>query len=71
MAGNVITVSKKITLNQELNKPLVYISEPTSDTIIDSSGELFVRGIATDEDGVTAVKYSLDGKEFVIRAPFE
>ena len=65
LAGNVITVSKKITLNQELNKPLVYISEPTSDTIIDSSGELFVRGIATDEDGVTAVKYSLDGKEFV------
>ena len=65
MAGNVISVSRKIALNQSLNKPTISIAEPTAETNVDSSDELFVRGLANDEDGISAVKYSLDGGEYV------
>ena len=65
LAGNVISVSRKIALNQGLNKPTISIAEPTAETNVDSSDELFVRGLANDEDGISAVKYSLDGGEYV------
>ena len=39
MAGNVISVSRKIALNQSLNKPTISIAEPTAETNVDSSDE--------------------------------
>ncbi len=63
LAGNVIDVSRTIALNQELDKPVVTISEPTPETNVDENGDVFVRGIAVDDDGVQSVRYSLDGGE--------
>ena len=63
LAGNVIDVSQMIELDQELDKPVVTISEPTAETNIDENGDVFVRGIATDDDGVQSVRYSLDDGE--------
>ena len=61
LVGNVIDVSQTIALNQELDKPVVTISEPTAATSIDADSGVFVRGIAVDDDGVQSVRYSLDG----------
>jgi hypothetical protein len=63
LAGNVIDVSQVIDLNQELDKPVVTISEPASETTVDENSDVIVRGIAVDDDGVKSVRYSLDGGE--------
>lgn len=61
-AGNVVQVKRTILLNQEADKPVVNIEYPDQDgTITGYAGSLYLRGIASDDDGVVAVTYSLDG----------
>ncbi len=70
-AGNVVTIEKTILLDQELDKPVVTIQSPAKDSVISGlSGSVFVRGIVTDDDGVSSVSYSLDG-EPAIEIPSE
>lgn len=64
-AGNVVTVSRNIMLNQSLDKPTVEIAYPTAETYIGTGDKCFVRGIAKDKEGIKAVKYKLDAGEWV------
>ncbi|MGP1458029.1 MAG: Ig-like domain-containing protein [Treponema sp.] len=64
-AGNAVTVSRVIPLNQEADKPTLAISDPNGDTVVGAEDTLFVRGIAHDDDGVASVKYRLDGGDWI------
>ena len=62
--GNKVTVSRDIPLNQEKDKPVVQILSPGNGTDVEGeTGNLFIRGFATDDDGVVSVTYKLDGGE--------
>ena len=64
--GNEVTVKRNIPLNQEADKPLVEIEYPAANSTVDGkAGTLFVRGIASDDDGVASVEYKLDNGEAV------
>ena len=65
VAGNVITVSQNIFIDESLDKPQVKIAFPTADSLVESGDSLFIRGIATDKDGIESVKYRLDGGEWI------
>mgnify|MGYP002855997907 CR=1 FL=1 len=79
IAGNVVVVKKLIPINQEDDKPLVSIQYPLEgDVLSGKANTLFVRGIASDDDAVASVEYSLDGgsalsldSEGVFNASFE
>ena len=66
-AGNVVDVTRNIPLNQENDKPLVAVSEPVNGQNFGDSDPLFVRGIATDPEGVKEVRIQLDSNEPVIQ----
>lgn len=59
-AGNVITVSQNIAIDESLDKPDVKIAFPTAESLVESGDVLYIRGIATDRDGIASVKYRLD-----------
>lgn len=65
IAGNITTVSRKVGLNQLLNKPFAEIVFPTADTSIKTEDKCYVRGIATDKEGIKAVKYRLDNNDWI------
>ncbi len=59
-------VVKKITipLDQEADKPVVTIEYPAADQVVEGdAGTVFLRGIASDDDGVASIEYKLDGGE--------
>ncbi|MGI5070940.1 Ig-like domain-containing protein [Treponema pectinovorum] len=63
-AGNEVTVKKVIPLNQDADKPTVSIEYPAEGgTVEGEAGNVFLRGIAFDDDAVASVEYSLDGGE--------
>lgn len=63
-AGNIVTKRRTIPLDQEADKPVVVIASPAKDSVVEgTAGTVFVRGIATDDDEVASVEYSLDGGE--------
>ena len=62
-AGNIVDVSRNIPLNQENDKPLVTVAEPANAQNYGDSDPLYVRGIATDPDGVKAVRIQLDSND--------
>ena len=66
-AGNVVDVTQSINLNQENDKPVVTISEPVDGQNFGDEDPLFVRGIATDPDGVKEVRIILDGNEPIVQ----
>ena len=66
-AGNIVDVSKNIVIDQELDKPLVATVEPAEGQVFGDTDRLTVRGRATDDDGVKAVKIQLDNNEPVIQ----
>ena len=66
-AGNIVDVTRNIQLNQENDKPLVAVSEPVMGQNFGDSDPLFVRGIATDPDGVKEVRIQLDANEPVVQ----
>ena len=66
-AGNVVDVTRNIPLNQENDKPVVTIAEPLSGQNFGDSDPLFVRGIATDPEGVKEVRIQLDSNEPVVQ----
>ena len=66
-AGNVVDVTQAIQLNQENDKPLVAVTEPYNGQDFSDTDSLYVRGIATDPDGVKAVRIQLDANEPVIQ----
>lgn len=66
-ADNVVEVAQTIQLDQEADKPVVVLAQPASGDQYSSGDDLYVRGIATDDDGVAKVKISLDGGEPVFQ----
>lgn len=64
-AGNVITVSKDVFINEALDKPNVKIAFPAASSFIDTTDAVYIRGIAQDEDGIASVKYKLDNGEWI------
>lgn len=66
-AGNVVDVTKNIPLNQENDKPVVTIAEPIAGQNFGDSDPVFVRGIATDPEGVKEVRIQLDNNEPVVQ----
>lgn len=61
-AGNVTKTERNITINPELDKPVVNIQWPVNGSSL-KEGEYFVRGIAKDDDAVQSVKVTVDGVE--------
>ncbi|MBP5402957.1 MAG: hypothetical protein J6Y36_07360 [Treponema sp.] len=61
-AGNVTKTERNITINPELDKPVVNIQWPVNGSSL-KEGEYFVRGIAKDDDSVQSVKVTVDGTE--------
>ncbi len=62
--GNTVNVSRVIPLDQELDKPVVQILYPQDGVNIESDEDfLYLRGIATDSEGVAKVTWTLDGGE--------
>ncbi len=66
-AGNIVDVSRNIPLNQENDKPVTSVSEPSEGQNFGDADPLFVRGIATDPDGVKEVRIQLDNNEPIIQ----
>lgn len=64
IAGNVVNLKKKILLDQEADKPVVTVTYPEADGNVEGiDGTLYIRGIASDDDGTAMVTYSIDGGE--------
>ncbi len=61
-AGNVVTVTKTIPFNQELDKPVVTILEPEAQAVYDNNGDVYIRGSIVDDDGVKSVEIQLDNE---------
>ncbi|MDE5897874.1 MAG: Ig-like domain repeat protein [Treponemataceae bacterium] len=64
LSGNVVSQSQAILMNQADDLPTVVVSEPTEETFVETEDTLFVRGIATDDDGVASIKFKLDDGEW-------
>ncbi|MCR5612963.1 Ig-like domain-containing protein [Treponema sp.] len=64
-AGNVTKKERAITINPELDKPLVSIQWPKAGSSL-KEGEYFVRGIASDDDAVEKVRVTVDGTEVAV-----
>ena len=62
-AGNVSSESRNVEIDSNGDKPLVAIDWPRAGANLGKAEEFFVRGLATDDDNVAAVKISLDGSE--------
>lgn len=65
-AGNTVSVSQTIPLNQNLDKPTVEISYPTAETFLETTEKCFVRGIAKDKEGIASVKYRIDNNDWIV-----
>lgn len=65
IAGNVVTVSRKISINEDLNKPTIEVLDPNESTFVDAEEPLYVRGYAHDKDGIVLVRFKLDGGEWI------
>jgi len=64
-AGNVVTVTRNIPLNQELDRPVITLLEPQPKQNIASNEDIYVRGYVVDDDGVASISYKIDdGEEF-------
>ena len=66
-AGNIVDVTRNIQLNQENDKPITTVSEPADGQNFGDTDPLYVRGIATDPDGVKEVRIQLDNNEPIIQ----
>lgn len=62
VAGNITKAERNITINPELDKPVVNLQWPQNGSAL-KEGEFFVRGIAKDDDAVSSVIVSVDGTE--------
>lgn len=62
-AGNISVESRSIEIDVNGDKPLVTIDWPKAGANYGKPEELFVRGLATDDDNVKAVRVLLDGTE--------
>ncbi len=62
-AGNVSSESRNIEMDPNGDKPLVTIDWPKAGANLGKNEELFVRGLATDDDNVQSVRIVLDGSE--------
>lgn len=65
VAGNVTKAERNITINPELDKPVVNITWPQNAASL-KEGEFFVRGIAKDDDAVASVRVAVDGTEVAV-----
>lgn len=62
-AGNVSVESRNIEIDSNGDKPLVTIDWPKAGGNYGKPEDLYVRGLATDDDNVAAVRITLDGNE--------
>lgn len=61
-AGNITKQERAITINSELDKPSVKIQWPIAGANL-KNGDYYIRGIATDDDGVQSVTVFIDGNK--------
>ncbi len=62
--GNTVTKTMTINLNQEEDKPLVNLIAPAEGLdVAGDAGSLYIRGIATDDDGLAQIFYTIDDGE--------
>ena len=59
--GNVTAIKQKLLIDSLADLPVVNISSPVEGNVL--YDDLTLRGIATDDDGVASVSYSVDGAE--------
>lgn len=74
VANNVVEITQNIKINAESDKPIVTISSPVTAQSYFNDTELFVRGLAVDDDGVKSVRMILDNESEVsmeTRGPFQ
>ena len=62
-AGNVSVATKNVTVDPNADKPIVKIDWPQNGANYGKPEDMFVRGLATDDDNVKAVRVVLDGSE--------
>ena len=62
-AGNISVESRNIDIDVNGDKPLVSIDWPKAGEAYGKNEDLFVRGLATDDDNVASVRILLDGSE--------
>lgn len=65
VVGNVITLSQNVVINETLDKPEVKIAYPNAEALIETGDVVYVRGIASDKDGIASVKYKLDNGQWI------
>lgn len=63
IAKNISTVVKKILVNQDLDKSNITITSPNLQNNEVIFGDIFLNGLALDDDGVAEVYYSVDNGE--------
>ena len=62
-AGNVSVATRNIEIDSNGDKPLVRIDWPQNGANYGKPEDMFVRGIATDDDNIKAVRIVVDGSE--------
>ena len=64
-AGNVITVSQNVVIDESLDKPKITIVYPNASALVETNDVVYIRGIAEDEDGIASVKYKVDNGAWI------
>ena len=65
VSGNVTVARQKYKVDQNLDLPVIAISEPAAGAVISEKGDLIVKGTVVDDDGAASVFYSINSKEAV------
>jgi hypothetical protein len=65
LSGNITTVRRKLLVDQKADLPVVSLQEPLAGAVVAEDGTLGLLGQVSDDDGVQAVLYSLNGGEAV------
>ncbi|MDR2445941.1 MAG: hypothetical protein LBD58_01410, partial [Treponema sp.] len=60
LSGNIVSKKQRIAVNASDDLPVVSLSSPTANQIIDGTG-FVIRGTADDDDGVDSIFYAIDG----------
>jgi hypothetical protein len=64
LSGNVTTVKRKLRVDQLAGQPKIVLEEPTAGVVL-VGDDLNIKGVATDNDAVKSILYSLDSQAAV------
>ena len=66
-AHNTVVVTQNIPLDQEADRPVVTLYEPTEEQVFTEKNYLYARGLVTDDDRVISVSVQLDNNDPIIQ----